>query len=74
MDAILNYRLEDTEDYYTLLGCDELSSVRQWIMLFFFTTIFLLLFKVLTELLVTLPKNLILCYFKALLIYRKLRI
>ncbi|XP_063526639.1 dnaJ homolog subfamily C member 12 isoform X1 [Pongo pygmaeus] len=27
MDAILNYRSEDTEDYYTLLGCDELSSV-----------------------------------------------
>ncbi|XP_041602819.1 dnaJ homolog subfamily C member 12 [Vulpes lagopus] len=36
MDAILNYRSEDTEDYYMLLGCDELSSVRQWIMLFFF--------------------------------------
>ncbi|XP_053441890.1 dnaJ homolog subfamily C member 12 [Nycticebus coucang] len=29
MDAILNYRLEDTEDYYKLLGCDELSSVEQ---------------------------------------------
>lgn len=29
MDAILNYRLEDSEDYYTLLGCDELSSVEQ---------------------------------------------
>ncbi|XP_068404958.1 dnaJ homolog subfamily C member 12 [Eschrichtius robustus] len=29
MDAILNYRLEDTEDYYTLLGCDELSSAEQ---------------------------------------------
>ncbi|XP_055209660.1 dnaJ homolog subfamily C member 12 isoform X3 [Gorilla gorilla gorilla] len=29
MDAILNYRSEDTEDYYTLLGCDELSSVEQ---------------------------------------------
>ncbi|XP_006835879.1 PREDICTED: dnaJ homolog subfamily C member 12 [Chrysochloris asiatica] len=29
MDAILNYSLEDTEDYYTLLGCDELSSVEQ---------------------------------------------
>nr|XP_040129231.1 dnaJ homolog subfamily C member 12 [Ictidomys tridecemlineatus] len=28
MDAILNYRLDDSEDYYTLLGCDELSSVR----------------------------------------------
>lgn len=38
MDAILNYRSEDTEDYYMLLGCDELSSVRQWIMLFFFPT------------------------------------
>ncbi|KAM5236563.1 dnaJ homolog subfamily C member 12 [Ctenodactylus gundi] len=29
MDAILNYSLEDSEDYYTLLGCDELSSVEQ---------------------------------------------
>ncbi|EHH19159.1 dnaJ homolog subfamily C member 12 [Macaca nemestrina] len=29
MDAILNYRSEDIEDYYTLLGCDELSSVEQ---------------------------------------------
>ncbi|XP_037351806.1 dnaJ homolog subfamily C member 12 [Talpa occidentalis] len=29
MDAILNYRSEDTEDYYALLGCDELSSVEQ---------------------------------------------
>lgn len=29
MDAILNYRLDDSEDYYTLLGCDELSSVEQ---------------------------------------------
>ncbi|KAF6108283.1 DnaJ heat shock protein family (Hsp40) member C12 [Phyllostomus discolor] len=29
MDAILNYRLEDNEDYYMLLGCDELSSVEQ---------------------------------------------
>lgn len=29
MDAILNYRLEDIEDYYMLLGCDELSSVEQ---------------------------------------------
>ncbi|XP_008060500.1 dnaJ homolog subfamily C member 12 isoform X2 [Carlito syrichta] len=29
MDAILNYRPEDTEDYYALLGCDELSSVEQ---------------------------------------------
>ncbi|XP_004617152.1 dnaJ homolog subfamily C member 12 [Sorex araneus] len=29
MDAILNYSSADTEDYYTLLGCDELSSVEQ---------------------------------------------
>ncbi|XP_048666068.1 dnaJ homolog subfamily C member 12 isoform X3 [Marmota monax] len=29
MDAILNYKLDDSEDYYTLLGCDELSSVEQ---------------------------------------------
>ncbi|KAI5932894.1 dnaJ homolog subfamily C member 12 isoform X2 [Manis javanica] len=29
MDSILNYNLEDTEDYYILLGCDELSSVEQ---------------------------------------------
>ncbi|XP_037661078.1 dnaJ homolog subfamily C member 12 [Choloepus didactylus] len=29
MDAILNYRSEDTEDFYMLLGCDELSSVEQ---------------------------------------------
>lgn len=29
MDAILNYKSEDTDDYYTLLGCDELSSVEQ---------------------------------------------
>ncbi|XP_008694156.1 dnaJ homolog subfamily C member 12 isoform X1 [Ursus americanus] len=29
MDAILSYRSEDTEDYYMLLGCDELSSVEQ---------------------------------------------
>ncbi|XP_040832004.1 dnaJ homolog subfamily C member 12 [Ochotona curzoniae] len=29
MDAILNYKSEDAEDYYTLLGCDELSSVEQ---------------------------------------------
>ncbi|XP_073735026.1 dnaJ homolog subfamily C member 12 isoform X1 [Callorhinus ursinus] len=40
MDAILSYRSEDTEDYYMLLGCDELSSVRQWIMLFFFKFLF----------------------------------
>uniref|UniRef100_A0A8D0G8A7 DnaJ homolog subfamily C member 12 n=1 Tax=Sphenodon punctatus TaxID=8508 RepID=A0A8D0G8A7_SPHPU len=29
MDAILNCRLEDLEDYYNLLGCDELSTVEQ---------------------------------------------
>ncbi|KAJ7324278.1 hypothetical protein JRQ81_017298 [Phrynocephalus forsythii] len=29
MDAILNCRPEDMEDYYTLLGCDELSTVEQ---------------------------------------------
>ncbi|XP_036590059.1 dnaJ homolog subfamily C member 12 [Trichosurus vulpecula] len=29
MDAILNYRMEDVEDYYELLGCDELSTVDQ---------------------------------------------
>ncbi|XP_038599977.1 dnaJ homolog subfamily C member 12 [Tachyglossus aculeatus] len=29
MDAILNCRMEDLEDYYSLLGCDELSSVEQ---------------------------------------------
>ncbi|XP_075834968.1 dnaJ homolog subfamily C member 12 [Microtus pennsylvanicus] len=29
MDAILNYRPEGSEDYYALLGCDELSSVEQ---------------------------------------------
>ncbi|XP_003409336.1 dnaJ homolog subfamily C member 12 [Loxodonta africana] len=29
MDAILNYSSENNEDYYTLLGCDELSSVEQ---------------------------------------------
>ncbi|XP_012904076.1 dnaJ homolog subfamily C member 12 isoform X2 [Mustela nigripes] len=29
MDAILNYSSEDTEDFYMLLGCDELSSVEQ---------------------------------------------
>lgn len=29
MDSILNYNLEDTEDYCILLGCDELSSVEQ---------------------------------------------
>lgn len=44
MDAILNYSSEDTEDFYMLLGCDELSSVRLWIMLFFFK----FLFKVVT--------------------------
>ncbi|KAF7247194.1 hypothetical protein EYD10_06628 [Varanus komodoensis] len=29
MDAILNSRPEDMEDYYSLLGCDELSTVEQ---------------------------------------------
>jgi hypothetical protein len=29
MDAILNYRPEGSEDYYALLGCDELSSVSR---------------------------------------------
>ncbi|MGH0141414.1 UNVERIFIED_CONTAM: hypothetical protein FKN15_039171 [Acipenser sinensis] len=29
MDAILNDRPEDLEDYYALLGCDELSSSEQ---------------------------------------------
>ncbi|XP_051838552.1 dnaJ homolog subfamily C member 12 [Antechinus flavipes] len=29
MDAILNSRMEDIEDYYELLGCDELSTVDQ---------------------------------------------
>ncbi|MBN3324346.1 DJC12 protein, partial [Atractosteus spatula] len=29
MDAILNCKPEDLEDYYGLLGCDELSSVDQ---------------------------------------------
>ncbi|XP_041116373.1 dnaJ homolog subfamily C member 12 [Polyodon spathula] len=29
MDAILNCRPEDLEDYYGLLGCDELSSSEQ---------------------------------------------
>ncbi|XP_060225408.1 dnaJ homolog subfamily C member 12 [Meriones unguiculatus] len=29
MDAILNYRPQGGEDYYALLGCDELSSVEQ---------------------------------------------
>ncbi|XP_048194825.1 dnaJ homolog subfamily C member 12 isoform X1 [Perognathus longimembris pacificus] len=29
MDRILDYRLEESEDFYTLLGCDELSSVEQ---------------------------------------------
>lgn len=28
MDAILNCRADDLEDYYNLLGCDELSTVR----------------------------------------------
>uniref|UniRef100_A0A8C8R4M1 DnaJ homolog subfamily C member 12 n=1 Tax=Pelusios castaneus TaxID=367368 RepID=A0A8C8R4M1_9SAUR len=29
MDAILNCTLDDMEDYYMLLGCDELSTVEQ---------------------------------------------
>uniref|UniRef100_F6TKX0 DnaJ homolog subfamily C member 12 n=1 Tax=Monodelphis domestica TaxID=13616 RepID=F6TKX0_MONDO len=29
MDAILNCRMEDVEDFYELLGCDELSTVEQ---------------------------------------------
>ncbi|XP_058044595.1 dnaJ homolog subfamily C member 12 [Ahaetulla prasina] len=29
MDAIFSCRLEDMEDYYNLLGCDELSTVEQ---------------------------------------------
>ncbi|XP_074152707.1 dnaJ homolog subfamily C member 12 isoform X1 [Sminthopsis crassicaudata] len=29
MDAILNSRMEDIEDYYELLGCDELSTIDQ---------------------------------------------
>ncbi|XP_073209563.1 dnaJ homolog subfamily C member 12 isoform X3 [Lepidochelys kempii] len=29
MDAILNCNLDDMEDYYILLGCDELSTVEQ---------------------------------------------
>ncbi|XP_050194655.1 dnaJ homolog subfamily C member 12 isoform X2 [Myiozetetes cayanensis] len=29
MDAILNCSVEDLEDYYNLLGCDELSTVEQ---------------------------------------------
>nr|XP_054492999.1 dnaJ homolog subfamily C member 12 isoform X3 [Agelaius phoeniceus] len=29
MDAILNCKPEDLEDYYNLLGCDELSTVEQ---------------------------------------------
>ncbi|XP_009576696.1 PREDICTED: dnaJ homolog subfamily C member 12-like, partial [Fulmarus glacialis] len=29
MDAILNCRPDDLEDYYNLLGCDELSTVEQ---------------------------------------------
>ncbi|NXM26710.1 DJC12 protein, partial [Oxyruncus cristatus] len=29
MDAILNCSAEDLEDYYDLLGCDELSTVEQ---------------------------------------------
>ncbi|KAM4607820.1 dnaJ homolog subfamily C member 12 [Polymixia lowei] len=29
MEGILNYKPEDLEDYYGLLGCDELSSTEQ---------------------------------------------
>ncbi|XP_051937213.1 dnaJ homolog subfamily C member 12 [Hippocampus zosterae] len=29
MEAVLNCRPEDLEDYYALLGCDELSSTEQ---------------------------------------------
>ncbi|KAL2082879.1 hypothetical protein ACEWY4_020652 [Coilia grayii] len=29
MESILNYKSEDLEDYYGLLGCDELSSTEQ---------------------------------------------
>lgn len=29
MEAILNFRWEDREDFYALLGCDELSTVEQ---------------------------------------------
>ncbi|KAM6443307.1 dnaJ homolog subfamily C member 12 [Liasis olivaceus] len=29
MDAIFSCKLEDMEDYYSLLGCDELSTVEQ---------------------------------------------
>lgn len=29
MEAILNYRSEDLEDYYGRLGCDELSTTEQ---------------------------------------------
>ncbi|KAM9726551.1 dnaJ homolog subfamily C member 12 [Menidia menidia] len=29
MDAVLSYKSEDLEDYYGLLGCDELSSTEQ---------------------------------------------
>ncbi|XP_072246503.1 dnaJ homolog subfamily C member 12 [Leuresthes tenuis] len=29
MDAVLSYKPEDLEDYYGLLGCDELSSTEQ---------------------------------------------
>lgn len=28
MEKMLNYKMEDLEDYYGLLGCDELSTVR----------------------------------------------
>ncbi|CAH1794244.1 unnamed protein product [Owenia fusiformis] len=29
MDTIINYKREDADDYYHILGCDELSSVEQ---------------------------------------------
>lgn len=41
MDAILNYRLEDMEDYYSLLGCSELSTVRLSFWLFAMSMIIL---------------------------------
>lgn len=33
METVLNCKPEDLEDYYGLLGCDELSSVSssQWV-------------------------------------------
>ncbi|XP_065815621.1 dnaJ homolog subfamily C member 12 isoform X2 [Labrus bergylta] len=29
MEAVLNYKTDDLEDYYGLLGCDELSTTEQ---------------------------------------------